>query len=261
MGLGMDPRFDLSKAYWIVAAIAGVDPNIGSVASTAWAKFVVDGDLSYQIDAREIPQGWPTGYVPLGRSSPYQGPSQPFNANGVQQVFQLNAPLADWAFHLTINTMLPDNSTLQQVRAGYPTHPNALKPPFVLEGDDLAADTFWLGDLLNTWAENWISYWTVSRGSFAMADFEDAGVGQALQFLSEAGRADRNRLLVLRSGSDYTIQPEGQTPAQFLARDNSGGLSGYQEALNDVYQVASIVVKELSSNWTTYENQIPSPSP
>jgi hypothetical protein len=55
MGLGMDPRFDLSKAYWIVAAIAGVDPNKGSVASTAWAKFVVDGDLSYQIDAREIP--------------------------------------------------------------------------------------------------------------------------------------------------------------------------------------------------------------
>ena len=56
MGLGMDRRFDFSKAYWIVAAIAGVDPNKASVASTAWAKYVVDGDLSYQIDAREIRQ-------------------------------------------------------------------------------------------------------------------------------------------------------------------------------------------------------------
>jgi purine nucleoside permease len=45
MGLGMDPRFDLSKAYWIIAAIAGVDPKKASVASAAWAKFVVDGDL------------------------------------------------------------------------------------------------------------------------------------------------------------------------------------------------------------------------
>ena len=27
MGLGFDSRFDLSHAYWIVAAIAGVDPN------------------------------------------------------------------------------------------------------------------------------------------------------------------------------------------------------------------------------------------
>jgi len=260
MGLGMDPRFDLSKAYWIVAAIAGVDPNKGSVASTAWAKFVVDGDLSYQIDAREIPRGWSTGYVPLGRSSPYEGPSQPFNSNGVQRVYQLNASLADWAFQLTKNTNLPDDSTLQQVRAGYPTYPNALQPPFVLEGDDLAADTFWLGDLLNTWAENWISYWTVNQGSFAMADFEDAGVGQALRFLSQVGRADQNRLLVLRSASDYTVQPQGQTPAQFLASENSGGLSGFQEALNDVYQVGGIVVKKLSSHWDTYANQIPSPA-
>jgi purine nucleoside permease len=53
----------------------------------------------------------------------------------------------DWAFQLTKNTLLPDDSTFQQVRAGYRTYPNALKPPFVLEGDDLAADTFWLGDL------------------------------------------------------------------------------------------------------------------
>jgi len=261
MGLGMDPRFDLTKAYWIVVAIAGVDPNKGSVGSTAWAKFVVDGDLSYEIDAREIPPGWSTGYVPLGRSSPYERPPQPFNSNGVQQVFRLNASLADWAFQLTQNTPLPDDSTLQQVRAGYPSFPNALKPPFVLEGDDLAADTFWLGDLLNTWADNWISYWTVSQGSFATADFEDTGIGQALQFLSQAGRADQNRLLVLRSASDYTIQPEGQSPAQFLTNENAGGLSGFQEALNNVYQVGSIVVKTLSSNWDTCATKIPSPSP
>jgi purine nucleoside permease len=155
---------------------------------------------------------------------------------------------------------LPDDSTLQQVRAGYPSYPNALKPPFVLEGDNLASDTFWLGDLLNTWADNWISYWTVSQGSFAMSDFEDTGIGQALQFLSQAGRADQNRLLVLRSASNYTIQPEGQSPAQFLANESTGRLSGFQEALNNVYQVGSIVVKTLSSNWDTSATKIPSPS-
>jgi purine nucleoside permease len=68
MGLGMDPRFDLTHAYWIVAAIAGVDPKKASVASAAWANYVVDGDLAYEIDAREIPYGppWSTGYVPFG---------------------------------------------------------------------------------------------------------------------------------------------------------------------------------------------------
>jgi len=32
MALGMDPRFDLSKAYWLVAGIAGVNPNEASSA-------------------------------------------------------------------------------------------------------------------------------------------------------------------------------------------------------------------------------------
>ena len=77
-----------------------------------------------QIDAREIPVGWSTGYVPLGRSSPYQPPSQPFNSNGVQQVYELNASLPDFAFGLTANVVLPDDTNLQQVRAGYPTYPD-----------------------------------------------------------------------------------------------------------------------------------------
>ena len=27
MALGLDPRFDLSQAYWMVAGIAGIDPE------------------------------------------------------------------------------------------------------------------------------------------------------------------------------------------------------------------------------------------
>jgi purine nucleoside permease len=130
----------------------------------------------------------------------------------------------------------------------------------VLEGDDLAADRFWIGDLLNTWAENWMSYWTANQGNFAMSDFEDTSVGLALQFLSKVGRADQNRLLVLRSASDYTVQPQEETPAQFLVGETSGGLSGFVEALSDVYKVGSIVVKNISSHWDTYKNHIPSPA-
>jgi purine nucleoside permease len=259
MGLGMDPRFDLTKAYWIVAGIAGVDPNKASVASTAWAKFVVDGDLAYQIDAREIPSDWSTGFVPFGRSSPYQPPTPPAESLMGHQVYQLNGGLVDWAFQQTANVLIPDDTNLQRVRVGYPTYPNALKPPFVLEGDSAASDAFWSGDLFNTWAENWVSYWTRGQATFVMADGEDSAVGQALQFLTQAGKADQNRLLVLRSASNYNVQPQGKTPAQFLFDENNGGFSGFLESLNSVYQVGSVVVKELSTNWDTYRDQIPSP--
>src|ERR1700744_1301351 len=58
MALGLDPRFDRSKAYWIVAGIAGGDPQDASLGSAVWAQWVVDGDLAYEVDAREIPSQW-----------------------------------------------------------------------------------------------------------------------------------------------------------------------------------------------------------
>jgi purine nucleoside permease len=52
MAVGLDPRFDLSKAYWIVAGIGGGDPADVSVGSAVWADHVIDGDLAFEIDAR-----------------------------------------------------------------------------------------------------------------------------------------------------------------------------------------------------------------
>src|ERR1700748_2938006 len=74
MALGLDPRFDLTKAYWLLVGIAGGDPQDASLGSAAWAEWVVDGDLAYEIDAREIPPQWSTGYVPLGKQVPYEQP-------------------------------------------------------------------------------------------------------------------------------------------------------------------------------------------
>jgi purine nucleoside permease len=36
MALGLDPRFDLSKAYWMVAGIGGGDPVDVSLGSAVW---------------------------------------------------------------------------------------------------------------------------------------------------------------------------------------------------------------------------------
>ncbi len=72
MALGLDPRFDLSKSYWLVAGIAGANPDTAPLGSAVWAEWIVDGDLAHEIDAREIPPDWTTGYVPLFASHPYR---------------------------------------------------------------------------------------------------------------------------------------------------------------------------------------------
>src|ERR1700760_2225262 len=69
MALGLDPRFDLTKAYWILNGIAGVDPQDASIGSAAWASYVVS-DVAREIDAREIPPSWPYGLFPVGAKAP-----------------------------------------------------------------------------------------------------------------------------------------------------------------------------------------------
>ena len=49
MAVGLDPRFDLSKAYWLIGGIGGGDPADVSLGSAVWADHVLDGDLAYEI--------------------------------------------------------------------------------------------------------------------------------------------------------------------------------------------------------------------
>jgi purine nucleoside permease len=143
MALGLDPRFDLTKAYWVVAGIAGVDPQDASLGSAAWAEWVVDADLAHEIDAREIPKDWKTGYVPLRKSVPYEQPRLP-DAGGV---FHLQPALVNWAVRLTRDVPLQDTEAMRTERLKF-TSANARRPPFVLKGDTLSGSTFWHGKLL-----------------------------------------------------------------------------------------------------------------
>ena len=118
MALGLDPRFDLTHAYFLVAGIGGIDPQMGSLASAVWSDYVVDGDLAHEIDAREIPKDWKTGYVPLGKSTPYEQPrTARFGDDG--NIYHLNTALVDWAFNLTKDTELPDTPQMKERRMQY----------------------------------------------------------------------------------------------------------------------------------------------
>lgn len=254
-----DKRFDLSHAYWILAGIAGVNPHVASLASSAWARHVVDGDLAYEMDAREIPSGWSTGYVPLGRNKPFELPRPAVSSDSGTNEFTLNAGLADWAFHLSsARVKLADDANLQSLRAKYNGFPRAQQPPSILQGDVLAAGTFWIGSLLNTWAENWVSYWSDGQGVFTMSAEEDAAFLQALTFLSQTKAVDFNRVMILRSGSDFTVPPPGQTAAKLLLADQDHPApSAFAEAVESTFATGDIVVSEIVSNWLIYRDHPP----
>ena len=102
MALGLDPRFDLTRAYFLIAGIAGGDPEDVSLGTAVWAQHVVDGDLLYEIDGREIPESWPYGLIPLGAKAPARKPADLYTGWTLDTVhFTLNPALARWAFELT----------------------------------------------------------------------------------------------------------------------------------------------------------------
>lgn len=253
MALGLDPRFDLSKAYWLVAGIAGIDPADGTLGSAVWAEWVVDADLAHEIDAREIPAGWKTGYVPLRKSVPYE---QPRETAVEGEAYHLNASLVDWAFRLTQHVALVDSAEMRNERNRF-SYANARRPPFVLKGDDLSGSTFWHGKLLSEWANDWVKYHTDGKGNYVTTAMEDTGILQALTFLSKAKRADLNRVLVLRTASDFDQPRPGMTAAQSLALTKIGKYTGYRPALEAAWRVGNTVVATLVANWSEYSDRIP----
>jgi purine nucleoside permease len=252
MALGLDPRFDLSRAYWLVAGIAGADPEDASLGSAAWAEWVVDGDLAHEIDAREIPPQWTTGYVPLGKTVPYEKPhTQEFDA-----VFHLNPGLREWAYQQTKAIKLDDSPALEEARAHF-AGASARRPPFVLKGDVLASSTYWHGKLLDQWANQWVSYETGGQGKFVASAMEDSGILQSLTFLHHAGRVDLDRVMVLRTISNFDQPAIGLTAAESLAASAGHKYSAYLPALEAAYRVGNVVVSEIVTNWDRYQDHLP----
>jgi purine nucleoside permease len=236
----------------LIAGKPGASPEKASLGSAVWARWVVDGDLGYEIDAREMPPDWPTGYVPLRKTKPFETPAAPLDG----QMYALNAPLADWAFALTKDTSLPDSDRLQEVRKRF-DGAAAQRAPFVAQGDEVSSSTYWHGKLSDAWATAWMDYFTAGQGKFVTTAMEDTGILQSLRYLANAGRVDWQRILVLRTVSNFDQQPRGMTAAESLARQRVGTYSAYLPSIEAAYRVGHVVVKELLSQWSRYAKSAP----
>jgi purine nucleoside permease len=253
MALVLSGLFDFSRTYWVVNGIAGVNPAVASIGSAAWAHYVIDGDIAYEIDAREADPSWPYAIIPIGSKVPNQKPV-PEGWEPRIMAYELNRPLVDWAYALTRDTQIPDSDAMRAYRAQYGGFPNAQRPPFVLCGETFGCCRYWHGKSLTQWASDWTRLWTDGRGEFAMSDMEDQGIATALHRLSTMGRVDFQRVLFLRTASNYCMQ----APSQDVSRSLHAEYSGYIPSLEAAYRVGSRVTHELATHWDLYGDRAPS---
>jgi purine nucleoside permease len=255
MALGLDARFDLSDAYWLIAGIAGGDPADVSIGSGVWARHVVDGDLAYEIDAREMPAEWPYGFMPLGGYEPAEPGDDVSTGWTVDTVtFALNEPLVDWAYTLTKDIALPSYAATNEFARMFTRHPNASKPAFVTRGEHLSASTYWHGEELNKWANDWVQVYSSADRNFMTSGMEDSGTLTALHRLGRIDKVDPERVLVLRTVSNFTVPPAGKSVMWSATADYpDNGLP----ALESAYRIGSKVVQQLVDNWAQYQQTIP----
>jgi purine nucleoside permease len=259
----LDPHFDLRRTYWLFTGISGVDPRAASVGSAAWARWVVAGDALREIDDRAVPADWPYGLWAIGASRPDQLPDNPNHFGSVTDVaeltmaYPLNPRLVQWAYALTRNVPLPDRAILRERRAAWRGFPEAQRPPFVLLGETLGSIRYWHGEARTRWAEAWVRLWTKGQGRFVMTNMESQTNQQVMRTFASQGLVDLNRILVLRTASNYSEPPPGTPITASIGDEEPGQVA----AFDSNQRVGSPVLHELLAHWDRYETQIPGGAP
>jgi purine nucleoside permease len=80
----------------------------------------------------------------------------------------------------------------------------ALSEPGVMLGETLSASTYWHGERLSQWANDWVQVYSTPKMNFMTSNMEDSGTLTALYRLARIGRVDTERVMVLRTVSNYT---------------------------------------------------------
>jgi purine nucleoside permease len=154
---------------------------------------------------------------------------------------------------LTEHVPLVDTPEAQKFRALYKPYPLAQKPPFVLIGDSLCSCRYWHGATMAKWATDWERIYTDGQGKFAMTAMEDQGIAGALQRLNAMKKVDFQRVLFLRTGSNFCMPYPGQSVVESMTSEYAGMIP----ALEAAYRTGSVVLHELDSNWLKYKETTP----
>ncbi len=243
-------KFDLTKTYFLVAGIAGVDPAEGTLGSAHWARFAVDGGLQNEIDARETPPDWTTGYLAFGAPAP--GVKSAERERYGTEVYRLNEDLLQAAFRLTKDVDLADNDVAKATRAKYP-EPAAAAPPRVSICDTISSDTWWHGALLAAAMDAYARVMTDGEANPCTTQQEDNATLTTLKRGAEANLLDFDRVAILRTGADFDREPPGETAAGTL-RPPAGV---YLPAIANAHRVAARLAHAIVDNWAAWSSGPP----
>ncbi|KAJ7048653.1 purine nucleoside permease [Mycena amicta] len=243
--LAFSPLTNLTQTYFLVAGIAGINPKVATIGSVTFARYAVQVGLQYEIDAREIPSGFSTGYFAQGATKPGQLPGNFYGT----EVFEVNEALRQRAFSAAQTAKLNDSAEAQTLRAQYATAPAYATAggsgPKVVLCDTATSDTYWSGTLLAQAFEGTTKVFTNNNGVYCTTQQEDNATLQALLRGALSHRVDFSRIIIMRSGSDFDRPAPGVGAVASLL----GPAPGFEPSVLNLKIAGVKVVQMIVSGW------------
>ncbi|HEY9103316.1 hypothetical protein [Chitinimonas sp.] len=244
----LSKQFDLRQSYFLIAGIAGIDPAQGTLGSAAWARWLVDFGIAHEIDVREAPKGWKTGYFGVMTNGPGVKPVFDYKT----EAFKLDETLLQRVLAITGKAELADNDQARAYRKLYKDKA-ASAAPRVIQCDTLGGDTWWHGHRLGQHAREWTKLLSDGEGVYCTTQQEDNATYNALLRGQQAGLLDIKRLAVLRTASNFDRPHPGQTAYDSLKAESGG----FPIATENLYRVGGLWVKDLVARWPQWQQGVP----
>ncbi|CAK7897467.1 purine nucleoside permease [[Candida] anglica] len=252
--LALSPLFDLSKTYFLLNGIAGGEPDHTTLGSVTFAKYAVQAALEYEIDPTEFTKAqaanWTSGYFAFGTNNQQQYPGNVYGT----EVFELNENLRNRAIALAKNATLDNGTTGNaEYRKLYPQK-KARALPGVEACDVLTSDVYFTGNVLGDYFSNFTKLMTNGSATYCSTAQEDNASLEALVRADKHGLVDYDRIVVMRTISDFARPPPSMAndTLGFFTNSSFGGISA---SVNNLVNAGLPFVTDVVQHWDkVYKN-------
>lgn len=231
----LNPKFNFSKAYYVISGVAGTPPSRGTIGDVTWGSWLVDYDLGHRWAPEEGKPG-ESVFVPRKGYEEYRR-------------FQLNPALVQAAFRMTRETKLQDSESAQSYRLRYPDAA-ARKAPSVHVGTHITGDTFFHGPGLSKEAQYIAKLY--GADDYVATEMEAAAIALVLKRTHGT-----DRILSLRGSVNFDQGNPNETTQAHLDPKPGETAGGFAETVANVADVGGTFVDAVVSDWAQWQNGVP----
>jgi purine nucleoside permease len=223
----LDPRFDFSESYFLIAGVAGAPPSRASIGSVFWASWLVDYDFGLRWDPND------------GAETPGEIHFQPLDIGSDVRAFRLNPELLKKALASGATVPLADPPYAPAIRAKYP-EALARRAPFIGAGSHLCGDSFFHGAGLSREAQAICELY--GADDYVATEMEGAAVAYVVKRLHGL-----DRLMSLRAIVNFDQGAPGESVSEHLRKAMDEITGDFSDCVRNLTRVGAKFVDSLGN--------------